>query len=258
MKAGEFVATRSWLSGTDAQIGDRFQLLTITEEQADEHGFDVTEPAGPTMPATLVGIIDGPSELQDPYPIAVFPAALLDAGDVGVASSVRLVALAGQATIDELRAQLDDLEGGAFGLAPVEWVPDDVRSAVTAQAAAGLVLLVAALAGALTFGAGWSHFVDEPSLFGSTFDLATGAGGEAVPEDLRALLEQDPDVTDAHRSSAVSPGSPWRPGTSSHERVTVSENRLRCPVPRTLRAAENDTDVGCGCPAVDVLCPGQP
>jgi hypothetical protein len=80
---GEFVATSSWVSLTGARLGDQFTLVTITQEQADEGGFDVSEPEGPTLPATLVGVIEGPVELQDATPIALFPASLLEVGDVG-------------------------------------------------------------------------------------------------------------------------------------------------------------------------------
>ncbi|MEO6318814.1 MAG: hypothetical protein ABIP36_08520 [Acidimicrobiales bacterium] len=121
---GGFVATRSWLTESKAQVGDRLRLLTITQAQADELGFDVAEPAGPTLPVTLVGVIDGPNELEDETPLALFPAALLDAGDVGLASSVGLVALAPSATLDDLRAQLDGLpRGDASAWSAPSWYP---------------------------------------------------------------------------------------------------------------------------------------
>ena len=359
---GQFVATRSWLAEAGAEVGDRFELLTITQGQADEAGFDVAAPAGPTLAATLVGVIESPSELEDATPLAVFGAPMLDVGDVGVASSVGLVTLEPAATVEDLRTQLDELPGGAsFGLAPAELVPPELRSAVRAQgqglavvaaivaiaviavigqlasrrvrrspsqrlavgaigltrsqvvaeplcaialpigagslAAAvvayaasglfplgfarqvepgpglrfepivhvlgasllaallvlwvlaalvldergtrttrpsglaellaggcrpgpvatgvraaltrhprdpssvrasllGLVLVLSVLVGALTFGASVNRFIDEPARYGSNFDFATGAGGDAVPEEVRALLEGDPDVAD--------------------------------------------------------------
>lgn len=359
---GEFVATASWLSASPARLGDRFEALTITQEQADANGFDVAEPAGPTFPATLVGVIDGPSELEDATPLALFGPSLLDAGDVGVASSVGLVALEPHATLDDLRVQLDALPSGEqFGIERAEWIPADVRSAVRVQGQGlavvaaivavaavavlgqllsrqvqvpdterlamqaigltrpqlaaypltpsvlpiavgsvgaglvalaasgafpvglagrvehdpglrfeplvhvggpvllaallvtsvfatrfiggrtlrvpqhlglasslasrlqagpaatgvrfaltrhprdpgsvraplvGLVLVLGILVGALTFGASVGRFLDEPSRYGSNFDFATGAGGDEVPEEVLAVLEQDPDVTD--------------------------------------------------------------
>ena len=359
---GEFVATQSWLTEAGAKLGDRFQVLTITQEQADELGFDVAEPEGPKLPATLVGVIDGPNELQDKTPLALFGATLLDVGDVGVASSVGVVALKAGAGVDDLRAQLDALpHGDVFGLDSVEWVPAEFRAAVRAQgqglaavaaiiaAAAiaiigqllirqvrmtaverlslsaigltraqvvadplcfialpvaagslaagivsfaasgvfpvgfarrvepspgllfsplvhavgpvllatilmawvlvglvvvgredraarrpgtaellfsglhpgpavigmrfaiarhprdpgsvrgpfiGLVLVEVVLFGALTFGSSVGRFIDEPARYGSNFDFATGAGGDAVPAEVRALLLEDPDVAD--------------------------------------------------------------
>ncbi len=133
-EAGEFVATRSWLATAGAEVGDRFQLLTLTQVQADEAGFDVEEPAGPVLEATVVGVIESLSELQNEIPLTLFGTAVLDVGDVGVASTVGLVTLEPAATVGDLRAQLDELAGGAsFGIAPAEIVPPEVRSAVSVQ-----------------------------------------------------------------------------------------------------------------------------
>ncbi len=357
---GEFVATSSWLSLTGARLGDQFTLVTITQEQADEGGFDVAEPEGPTLPATLVGVIDGPVELQDPAPIALFPPSLLEVGDVGVSATVGLVSLEPGSTLDDLRSQLDALPDGAvFGLDTAEWVPADARSAVSTQGLGfavvaaivaiaaiavvgqllsrqvrlpeavrlamssigltpnqlvadqlsttavpilagsilaaglafaasgvfpvgfarrievspgalfeplvhglgalvlalalvawvlvalvlgerhgqeehlpgvaqrlvsrirpgpaatgtrfaltrhprdagsprgpiiGLALVIGVLVGALVFGASLGRFIDEPARYGSNFDLGIGEGGDEVPEEVRSLLEQDPDV----------------------------------------------------------------
>jgi hypothetical protein len=59
-----------------------------------------------------------------------------------------------------------------------------------------LVLVLGVLVGALTFGASLGRFIDEPARYGSNFDLGIGAGGDQVPEEVRRLLEQDPDVAD--------------------------------------------------------------
>jgi len=67
-------------------------------------------------------------------PLAAFGFGLLDAGDVGVANSIGVLALEPGATVEDLRAQLDARPGGdAFGLGAAEWVPADVRTAVRAQ-----------------------------------------------------------------------------------------------------------------------------
>ena len=45
----EFAVTPSFLEVSGAALGDQFTLLTISGEQAAEFGFDVPEPAGPTL-----------------------------------------------------------------------------------------------------------------------------------------------------------------------------------------------------------------
>ena len=69
----EFVASRSFVDDTHASLGDTFNLVTLTQEQADATGFDTPDPGGPRLRATLVGVIDGPAALDDPSAIAIFP-----------------------------------------------------------------------------------------------------------------------------------------------------------------------------------------
>src|SRR4051812_28845437 len=143
---GEFVATRSWTKKAGAKLGDHYTLLTISQGQADKSGFDVETPGGPTVDATLVGVIDGPNELQDGYSVTLFPTALLGVGDVGISATVGAVSLAPGASLADLRAQLDALpDGGAFGLDVAEWVPSPVRKAVSAQGQ-GLAVLAGIVA----------------------------------------------------------------------------------------------------------------
>lgn len=151
---GEFTATQSWLDAAGADLGDQLQLLTISSEQAATSGFDVTEPDGPTVAATLVGVLSGPTQLQDPTPLTVFPASLLDAGDVGVAATVGVVSLTDGSTVEDLRSQLDGLADGAdFGLGPAEWVPPEVRRAVRAQGQGlAVVAVVVGAAGVAVLG----------------------------------------------------------------------------------------------------------
>ena len=101
--------------------------------------------------ATLVGVIDGPTELEDPHPVSMFPTTLLDQGDVGVSASIGAVGLAPGATIDDLRSQLDDLPGGdQIGLDRAQLIAPTVRAAVSAQgqglAVVAAIVAVAALA----------------------------------------------------------------------------------------------------------------
>lgn len=147
---GEFLATPSFLETSGASLGDEFQVITITQEQADQGGFDA-EPAGPTWTGTLVGVVDGPALLQDPTPLALFPPAALAAGDIGVASTVGLVSLTPGSSVEDLRTQLDALpEGDEFGLDSAEWISEEVRSAVSTQgqglAVIALIVAVATVA----------------------------------------------------------------------------------------------------------------
>lgn len=163
-RADEFLATPTFLNGTGREVGDRFQLLTITQATSDELGFDVPEPDGPTETATLVGILDGPTELQDPTAVAIFPPSLLDLGDIGIAASPGLVSLRDGATLDDLRAELDTLPNGeSIGLEPAEWVPEDVRQAVSTQGQGfAVVALIAAVSALAVVGQMLSRQVRRP------------------------------------------------------------------------------------------------
>ncbi len=160
----EFLATPAFLSRTGRQVGDRFQLITITQATSDELGFDVPEPDGPTEAATLVGILDGPTELQEPTPVAIFPPSMLDLGDIGIAASPGLVSLREGATLDDLRAELDTLPGGeSIGLEPAAWVPEDVRQAVSTQGQGfAVVALIAAVSAVAVIGQMLSRQVRLP------------------------------------------------------------------------------------------------
>ena len=149
---GEFAATAGFVEMTGAALGDSFTLLTISEERAAEFGFDVPEPDGPVLPATLVGIVEPlATELADATPLAVFPPALLDEGDIGVAASPAIADLAPGATEDDLRAQLNALDGGdAFSIESAAVVAEEVQVAVAAQAQAiGVLAAIVALAAAV-------------------------------------------------------------------------------------------------------------
>ncbi len=79
----EFVGTRSFAAGGDVAVGDRFRLVTITQDQADRSGYEAffkEEPEGPTLDAVLVGIADGPVQINDPTPLVVMPSSLVDRG----------------------------------------------------------------------------------------------------------------------------------------------------------------------------------
>jgi hypothetical protein len=145
----EFVATTTFVEGTGSEIGDTFQFVSLTNEQADRFGFDVGDPQGPSFEATLVGVIEGiqdgdPSRPMEP--IAVFPPLVLDEGDIAVRSSVMAVRLGQGADLTTLRADLDTLDQAEqFRAEPIQLVSESVRTAVTAQAS-GLWVLTAVAA----------------------------------------------------------------------------------------------------------------
>src|SRR4030095_6985419 len=99
---------QTFVDASGLHLGDHLRLVTVSEEQAAESGveafFSPEGPQGPTVDATLVGIIDaGPAELESSDPIAVFPSSLLDEGPVGIASSVGRISLAGGSGAADLR-----------------------------------------------------------------------------------------------------------------------------------------------------------
>jgi ABC-type antimicrobial peptide transport system permease subunit len=143
----EFVATMSLVAEEGLSLGDHLGFGSLTQEQADRAGFNFDDPAGPVFLATLVGIIDGPADSNDPSsrsaPNAIFGSSLLEQTDVGVATSIMGVHLAPDATIADLQAQVDGLaESESFILGPAELVGPLVRTAVNAQSR-GLWILTA-------------------------------------------------------------------------------------------------------------------
>ena len=152
----EFVASEAFLETSGAVLGDEMAFVRIGRERADELGFDAFA-EGPDLPglrARLVGVVGGPSELQDEFPFTVFPAALLDDEPIGVAATPGLISLVEGAEVADLRDQLDTLpENDVFSLTPVEWVPGEVRDAATTQARAqGVIAAIAGLAGLVVVG----------------------------------------------------------------------------------------------------------
>jgi hypothetical protein len=151
---GEFVATRSMVEAAHLTLGQRFDLWVIPAGPAETSGFDAADQAAPLIGATLVGVVDGPSELQDGSSVAVFPEALLDAGDVGISATEMAVALAPGASISDLRSQIDGLpQADRFGIEPSDPVPGVVRDAVSAQGQGLAILaLIAGLATVVVVG----------------------------------------------------------------------------------------------------------
>ncbi|HVE45617.1 MAG TPA: FtsX-like permease family protein [Acidimicrobiales bacterium] len=142
----EFVATRSFVDAKGVKLGARLDLFTITQEQADTAGFDAfgTEGAARrSLEAVLVGVVDGPAQLNDATPLAVMPISLLDDPDIGVASTIMAVELRAGTNRDDFRDVLDTLPNGdQLSVEPFELISAEVRTAVDGQAR-GLWVLAA-------------------------------------------------------------------------------------------------------------------
>jgi hypothetical protein len=141
----EFVMSRSLAASAGAQLGDRFDLWVIPSGPASEKGFEAADQAAPLLTTALVGIIDGPAELQSGYGVSAVPATMLDRGDVGVSSTVSSLRLTPGSTIEDLRSQLDGLGADTqLGIDPdlSDWVSNDVRRAVSARGQ-GLAVMAA-------------------------------------------------------------------------------------------------------------------
>jgi ABC-type lipoprotein release transport system permease subunit len=153
-RTDEIIVSSSFLAQTGTQLGDRFDLSTFTQEQADASSFDNPVPEGPTTTAQVVGVFGGASELADGYVIALFSPALLDLGDVGLGGGTSSVQLVPGTTLDDLRRQLDTLPNGTdLSISEVDWVPPAVRSAVRTQGQGlGILALFAVVAAVATIG----------------------------------------------------------------------------------------------------------
>jgi hypothetical protein len=148
-RRGEFVASKDFADENGLSIGDTVQLVTLTPEQIAESGFGGGAPEGPTVDAVLVGVIDGPAVLNDSSGVAVFPRSLLDDPRIASAGSAHAIDLTDGTSVEQLREQLDTIEGGELlRLEPADVIGPDTRRAVGTQAL-GLWILTA-LAGLVT------------------------------------------------------------------------------------------------------------
>lgn len=151
----EFVADRTFVSSTKAAVGDRFVLKTLTQEQADKTGFNTKVPPGPTLQTTLVGIVDGPSTLDDPSARAIFPVSFLaEHPRTGIALTMNRVGLRPGTDLGRLRSQVAALSNGrALSVRPAVLVSEATRGAVDTQTRGVLVLtLIAGIAAIVTLG----------------------------------------------------------------------------------------------------------
>ena len=127
---GEFVVDEHWFEQHGARIGQTFQRVTLTKEEAQAGGFD-NRPTTPPRPVTLVGVMHSTS--VDGTFVALFPATLVTEGDVGNASTLYAIDLAPGVSRSQLRAELGALGGTPFKVTPPDIVPEQLRTAVRIQ-----------------------------------------------------------------------------------------------------------------------------
>ncbi len=150
----EFVATRTFVSQAQLKVGDELQLAALTQEQADSGGFDETT-ASIHRPAVLVGVVDGPSQVNDPEPIALFgPDLIVDEPEMGIALTLVSVRLRPGQDLAQLRTELDGLAAGpSLSVAPSTIIGTDIRRAVqTLAVGLWLVVVVAGIAAIAVLG----------------------------------------------------------------------------------------------------------
>jgi ABC-type lipoprotein release transport system permease subunit len=146
----EFVVSPGFISATGAQVGDRFDLYTLTQNDAAEFGFDA-DAASLTLTASLVGIVEGATTVDDPSAMALFPQRLIQRQEVGFA--LTMIPVRVDAGVDEstLRSELTRLPNSAqLTVESGELINADMRRAIRTQArgmwlltlAAGLAALV--------------------------------------------------------------------------------------------------------------------
>lgn len=151
---GEFVATPAFVEGAGAELGDQFELATYTQEQGDRGEYGVTQPAGPKLTATLVGIADGPGTIEDPTPVAVFSSALLERSEIGASQTKIVVRLDKGVDLEQLRAELGTLpDSTELSIGPAEMISAQMRRAINTQGRGlWIVAIVAGIASIAVLG----------------------------------------------------------------------------------------------------------
>jgi hypothetical protein len=151
----EFVATPAAVESAGLRIGDSVAFVSIAPEDIAEYGFDPSRINGPKWEARLVGVIDEPSQLDQPSALLLFSPALVAGGEVAAATTHVAVRLAEGATEHDLRTQLAGVAGGdTASIEPVTTISAELRSAVRGQSI-GLSILAALGAAATSVAVGF-------------------------------------------------------------------------------------------------------
>jgi hypothetical protein len=141
---GEFVANRSFVRAYGLELGDRVPFATASQQQVDAAVVLSEELTGPTVDGMLVGLIDGPADLDDPTPTVFFASTLLEQ-PVGIVATLIGVHLTPGTSLEEFRASLDGLPGHEqLFLQPGRVVSDSARDTFRAQAVGSTILAVVA------------------------------------------------------------------------------------------------------------------
>jgi hypothetical protein len=183
----EFVASPTFIDATGAQLGDRFDVFTLSQEQADAGLFGAPEmPLAKTLTATLVGTIDGPGLVEDPTPFALVAAPLVANEAVGVSVTKISVRLAPGADLDDLRSQLDGLASGAqLSIAPADLIQIATKRAITTQSRGmWLLALLSGIAGTIALSQLISRHVRLSANERSTLRALGFTNGQPLAESL--------------------------------------------------------------------------
>ena len=147
----EFVATQTFVRATGAKVGDRFDLYTLSQESAAENGFSADDTTL-TLTATLVGIFEGATTVDDPQAYAMFPKRLIDRPEVGIALTMIPVRVDNGVDEATLRSELSTLpDATQLSVQSGQLITPDLQRAIRTQARGmWLVTLVAGIAAVVT------------------------------------------------------------------------------------------------------------
>src|SRR5918995_4302986 len=158
-RADEVLVNEAMRDALDADIGDRFSLVSLTPEQleASEGEGDLPSPAGPTQQVTLVGVARTAEDVSDaPDPFLIVTPAYYERHGLAIARNEGIALRVAEDRLSEIEDRLrslfgDDAEidsGEDFGARIEDGLAVEVnglRAFALAAAIAGLVALGQAL-----------------------------------------------------------------------------------------------------------------